>query len=79
VPDAKSSCVRFVAREAYTVMYGWMGTVHAACVPVTPLKAMLGMPWVAAYDAAPTVPEISVVPPRFATRWGRMLATKEGQ
>lgn len=39
---------------------------YAIWEPVVPLKAMAGMPSFAASVAAPTVPDIRVVEPRFA-------------
>jgi len=40
--------------------------VYSVWLPVVPLKAMAGMPSLAASVAAPTVPEIRTVVPRFA-------------
>lgn len=47
-------------------MYVWTEVVQAVCEPVVPLKAMAGTDSFAASVAAPTVPEIRVVVPRFA-------------
>lgn len=43
-----------------------MGAVQPICEPLVPLNAMAGIPDFAASVAAPTVPEMSVVVPRFA-------------
>lgn len=56
----------FVDRSAYTVMYVCTGAVYPVCDPVVPLKAMAGMPSLEASVAAPTVPDIRTVLPRFA-------------
>lgn len=58
--------VTLVESSAYTVWYVCVAVVQATCEPVDPLKARPGMPSSDASVAAPTVPEISVVSPRFA-------------
>ena len=49
-------------------MYVCRGAVQAVWEPVVPLKAMAGMPSLAASVAAPTVPDIRTVLPRFAVK-----------
>lgn len=51
---------------------------HAVCDPVVPLKAMLGMPSFEASVAAPTVPDMRTVVPRFAAMENSQMRTMEG-
>lgn len=51
---------------AYTDAYNGTDAVQAVCEPVDPLKARAGIPSLAASVAAPTVPDMRVVVPRFA-------------
>ena len=48
-----------------------MGAVHALWEPEVPLKAMAGIPPFAASVAAPTVPEMRAVVPRFAIHFSQ--------
>ena len=66
LPDATRPCVTFADRSAYTVIYVCTGAVYPVCDPVVPLKAMAGMPSFEASVAAPTVPDMRTVLPRFA-------------
>lgn len=55
-----------VERLAYTLMYVCRLVFHAVWLPVVPLKAIPGTPSLTASVAAPTVPEMRTVGPRFA-------------
>ncbi|KAL9046639.1 MAG: hypothetical protein Q9214_000576, partial [Letrouitia sp. 1 TL-2023] len=65
-PEFANVCVTFVDSAPYTDTYVSTGAVHAVWEPEVPLKAMLGIPSLAASVAAPTVPDMRTVEPRFA-------------
>lgn len=66
LPEVTRLWVTFVDRSAYTVIYVCSGAVYPVWDPVVPLKAIAGMPSIEASVAAPTVPDMRTVLPRFA-------------